>query len=81
MYFDLEKCFFPIHTACSNAVKLIGWSFILQTDNDPKHTAKDTRKFIKVKKWNIVEWPSRSPDLNPFEHASGGLRWVILIED
>ena len=45
-----------------NAVKLIGQRFIIQMDDYPKHAAKAT-------KWNILEWPSQSPDLNPIENA------------
>ncbi len=33
-----------------NAAKLIGQHFIVQVDNDPKHTAKATHEFLKVKK-------------------------------
>ncbi len=33
----------------SNAAKLIGWRFIVQMDDDPKHTVKATQKFLKVK--------------------------------
>ncbi len=33
----------------SNAAKLIGRRFIVQMANDPKHTAKVTQEFIKVK--------------------------------
>ncbi len=33
----------------SNGAKLIGRHFIEQKDNDPKHTAKATQEFIKVK--------------------------------
>ncbi|MEE6525044.1 hypothetical protein FKM82_024826 [Ascaphus truei] len=36
-----------------NSAKLIGRRFILQMDNDPKHTAKATQTFFKAKKWNI----------------------------
>lgn len=37
-----------------NAVKLIGWCITIQTDNDPRETAK-AAQFIKAKKWNIVK--------------------------
>ncbi len=46
----------------SNGTKLIGQTFITQMDGDPKHTAKATQEFLKVKKWNILQWPSQSPD-------------------
>ncbi len=39
----------------SNGAKFIGRRFILQMDNDPKHTAKATQEFLKVKKWNILQ--------------------------
>ncbi len=50
-----------------NGAKLIGLRFIIQMDNDPKHTAQTTQEFLKVKKWIILQWPSQSPDFIPIE--------------
>ncbi len=58
----------------SNAAKLIGRRFIEQMDDDPKHTAKATQEFLKVKKWNILQWMSQSPYLNLIEHAFHSLK-------
>ncbi|CAJ0919523.1 unnamed protein product [Ranitomeya imitator] len=63
-----------------NAAKLIARRFMLQMDNDPKHKAKATQEFIKAKKWNILEWRSQSPDLNPIEHAFHLLKTKLQTE-
>ncbi len=38
-----------------------GWVF--QHDNDPKHTTKATKEWLKKKHIKVLEWPSQSPDL------------------
>ena len=53
----------------SYAIKLIGRTFIMQQDNDPKHTAITTKEFIRGKKWKVSDWPSQSADYNPIERA------------
>ncbi|KAG2468420.1 TCB1 transposase, partial [Polypterus senegalus] len=63
-----------------NVVKLIGWCFMIQMDNDPTHIAKATQEFIKAKKWKILEWPSQSPDLNTIDHAFHLLKTKLQTE-
>ncbi len=63
-----------------NAAKLIGRRFIVQMDDDPKHTAKATQEFLKAKKWNILQWPSQSPDCNLIENAFHSLKTKLKAE-
>ncbi len=41
---------------------------VFQHDNDPKHTARSTREWLKENSIKVLDWPAQSPDMNPIEH-------------
>ena len=47
----------------------IGPNWVVQMDNDTKHTSKVVAKWLKDNKVKVLEWSSQSPDLNPIENV------------
>ncbi len=54
-------------TVRARALKM-GRGWVFQHDNDPKHTAKATKEWLKKKHIKVLEWSSQSPDLHPIEN-------------
>ena len=47
----------------------IGPDFILMDDNAHAHRAHITNRYLEQAAIVQLDWPARSPDLNPIEHA------------
>ncbi len=39
---------------------IMGHGWVLQHDNDPKHTTEATKEWLKKKHMKVLEWPSQS---------------------
>ena len=49
---------------------LIGANFLMQHDNDPKHTSPLCKRYLEKESGRVLsmmDWPPQSPDLNPIE--------------
>lgn len=62
-------------TICKNFLLKLKWT--MQHSNHSKHPSKFTKDWLKTKKQRVLEWPSRSLDLNPIEMLWSALKLTV----
>ena len=55
----------------------LSWRFAFQQDNDPKHTAETLQEWLRDNFVDVLEGPSKSPELNPMEHLRRDLKMAV----
>ena len=51
------------------ATAVFGHNFVYVQDNAPPQTARDTEAFLDQRYVEVMDWPARSPDMDPIEYV------------
>ena len=61
---------------------MFGHNFVYVQDNAPPHTARDTAAFLDQQDVEVMDWPARSPDMNPIERVCDQMSvWIPEMDD
>ena len=61
---------------------VFGRNFVYVQDNAPPHTARDMTVFLDQQDVEVMDWPARSPDMNPIEHVLDQMSvWIRDMDD